>query len=200
MNPQGSTGPEGVSIHMLQLAPCCVLELLLEVFVARLHGELSTVNWTTALVTLIPKVSRATSCKDFRPISVLPVLFKIYEKWLIKISMNFDADLLNRLPPEHHGFRPGYQICEAILVTRLAIEKSVEFRMPLLCIKLDLVKAFDRVFHSGVLSALWHWGFHPLIVRAFHRELADAELRFRTPDGILTDSIPQQRGVRQGLL
>ena len=150
MNAQSSVGPEGISVAMLKGAGKGFLEVLLDVFVGRLRGDLTEVNWKSALVTLLPKVSDAARCKDFRPVSVLPVLFKLYEKWLLCISLNLDPDLFARLPAEHHGFRPGFQICEALLVTRIAIERSLEYEMPLVCVKLDVVKAFDRVKHR-------HW-------------------------------------------
>ena len=112
--------------------------------------------------------------------------------------MEFETDLFGKLPVFHHGFRPGYQVNEAILATKLIIERSTEYGVPLCLSKLDIKKAFDRISHGVIADALAYFGFHPTISRAIMRELFEGTLTVCTPDGLSTPPIPQLRGVRQG--
>ena len=78
------------------------------------------------------------------------------------------------------------------------MERAREFKCPLAIVKCDIMKAFDRIKHSTILEALERHKVHPPVVRACARELLSARCAVRTPEGLLTDDIPQSRGVRQG--
>jgi hypothetical protein len=193
-----SSGTDDISAAMLQSAGDTVLSEIAALFTARANGDFDDLSWGVALVSLLPKTPLASQVKDFRPITVLSVLYKLYEKVLLQWAINFDPDLWHKIGPEHHGFRPGFQVCEPILVAKLVIERSLEYGVPLCILKVDILKAFDRIGHGCMTQALEYLGIHPTIVRAMYRELQAGTVVLRTPDGHLTDPVQLERGVRQG--
>ena len=89
--------------------------------------------------------------KNYRPISIIPVLAKLFSTILyIRIQ-----DLVeNRLAEEQFGFRKGRGCTDAVHVLRMVVEKSAEWGEPLFLAQLDVEKAFDRVHHEDLFEAL----------------------------------------------
>ncbi len=57
------------------------------------------------MVTLLPTILIAFMCEDFRPITVLSTLFKLYESALFELRLAFDPDIFDRLRWSQFGFR-----------------------------------------------------------------------------------------------
>ena len=105
VNKNANSGGDDISASMLLHAGPVALELLLGLLNKRVNGKFTDIEWKNALVTLLPKVSNACKAKDFRPITVLSTIYKVYEKLLFHWSMEFETDLFGKLPVFHHGFR-----------------------------------------------------------------------------------------------
>ena len=102
----------------------------------------------------IKKGSR--QCKNnYRPISLLPILEKIFEKLLFdKIYSHLCKNGL--LTPNQSGFRPGDSTINQLLSITQKIYSAFE-EIPskeTRPVFLDLSKAFDRVWHEGLLYKL----------------------------------------------
>ena len=70
-------------------------------------------DWTTTLITLLPKTGNLKDVTNWRPISILPVPSKILEKLVQKHFIGFlnDKSLLSQC---QYGFRKGFSTAEAI--------------------------------------------------------------------------------------
>ncbi len=87
---------------------------------------------------------------------------------------------------------------EDLHVVSNIIEKATEYSRSLVLLKLDIAEAFDRLRHDAIAKALFHFGVPEPLVAAFLRELCSGRIQIRTPDGLLTEPIDLQRGVRHG--
>ena len=97
--------------------------------------------------------------ENYRPISLLPVFGKIFEKVVFNGIYNF---LLNKrlLNPNQSGFRPSVSCINQLLGITHEIFESF-YCNPSLQVRSafqDISKAFDRVWHKGLLYKLKSMG------------------------------------------
>ena len=89
--------------------------------------------WRVGNITPVPKFGSANSCpSDYRPITITPVLSKVFERLLAKRLKNF-AERRNLLPNLQYGFCKGLGTCDALLTitnfVRKALDSGCEVRM-----------------------------------------------------------------------
>ncbi|KAL3681828.1 hypothetical protein R1sor_024784 [Riccia sorocarpa] len=104
-----------------------------------------------AIIKLLPKNSEKHRLKNWRPISLLPIAYRIISRLL--------ADRLKKLIPklvdeEQTGFVEGRFISINILCLQLSQELAEKTNQPSLFCKLDFIKAFDRVDHNYLWRTL----------------------------------------------
>ena len=119
-----------------------IFTLLAEVFRARiLNSAVCSCDtaWDQHLVALLRKKGFQNRVKDFRPIAILPVLYKVYSLVLLALT----AQRLDRLEAPQFAFRPHFQAHEVIFILRSLIEKAIEWDSPLFVLDGDLAKAYD---------------------------------------------------------
>ncbi|GFY79056.1 probable RNA-directed DNA polymerase from transposon X-element, partial [Trichonephila inaurata madagascariensis] len=93
------------------------------------------------------------SAESYRPISLLPVLSKIAEK-VIQARLNDFLEKENILIPEQHGFRPRLSTTHQLLRVVEFIKEGNNNNQCTAAVFLDIQKAFDRVWHTGLLFKL----------------------------------------------
>ena len=110
-----------------------------------------------ARVIPIFKNGDAKEIKNYRPISILSSISKIYEKVIFVRLQNF-FDKHNLLSKCQYGFRPGFSTDMAISILQENITKAIDEKEHIIGIFLDLSKAFDTVNHEILLSKLEYYG------------------------------------------
>ena len=89
----------------------------------------------------------------YRPISLLPICGKILEKIIfdnVYVILNINSQIFKH----QSGFRPGDStICQLISITS-TIYESFEKHDATRAIFLDISKAFDKVWHEGLIHKL----------------------------------------------
>ena len=108
---------------------------------------------------------------NYRPISLLPIFGKVLEK-LIFDSLYSHLTSENFLNPNQSGFRP----CDSTINQLLSITHSIfeafdcNPTLEVRSIYLDISKAFDRVWHEGLINKLRRCGISGnllLLLRSF---------------------------------
>ena len=110
-----------------------------------------------AKVTPIYKKGNAELMENYRPVSVLPVFGKIFEKVIYTRLYSF---LVSQgiLHDKQFGFRQGHSTSHALNYSVEAIRKNLANKKHVLAIFIDLSKAFDTLDHSTLLSKLDTYG------------------------------------------
>ena len=114
---------------------------------------------------------------NYQPISILPVLSKILEKYIHDSLMEF-LNCFNLLYATQSGFRPGHS-CETALVgminrwLRAVNEDSMAG-----VVMADFKKAFDLVDHNLLLKKLKHYRLSDVLKKLKHYRLSDETLNW----------------------
>ena len=86
-------------------------------------------------------------CSDLRPISILPLPGRVFEK-IINTGMSAHLERSNYLADQQNGFRPGRSTTKTLATlideVLLAMDEG-EFAVTVL---LDYSKAFDAIYHA----------------------------------------------------
>jgi hypothetical protein len=101
------------------------------------------------------KTGDKTNPANYRPISLLPIIAKIFDTIINNQLMKHLLDH-NIISPTQYAFRPNSSTTLAIQTILNNIHKHKNKKQPLLAIYIDLSKAYDTVSHKKLLDKLKH--------------------------------------------
>ena len=149
-----------------------------------------------AIVTPIFKKGDISALSNYRPISLLPIVSKIFEKCLAnKISGFFENNSL--FFNGQFGFRKGRDTIQGILNLISNIYDSFEDMTYASAVLCDLSKAFDCVSHAILLGKLPYYGFCNSSIRVLKSYLEGRTQVVRV-NGVLSSERVVGIGVPQG--
>ena len=107
----------------------------------------------SANVTPIPKGPPSSSASDYRPISLTPILSKVFEH-LVSVCLGRFMEGRGVLPTAQFTYRKGLGTCDALLCVAHTLQIAFEMGQEASIVQTDFSAAFDRVNHQGILFAL----------------------------------------------
>ena len=150
--------------------------------------------WKEAKVILLFKKGDKTDIKNYRPISLLSHVYKIFTR----IIQNRIKGLLDENQPrEQAGFRSEFSTTDHLHALNQAIEKANEYNLKLCVGYIDYEKAFDSVEHKDLFTALRKVGICEGYVQLLEDIYTNASARIHIENDI-SNIIRIERGVRQG--
>ena len=191
-----SYGPDNVPPKLLKEGGEFVVKHLTRLFNLSLRQAKVPLLWKQANVIPIHKKDSKSCISNYRPISLLSAVSKVFEKIVLKNVYNHFRDnfILSNF---QSGFLPGRstvtQVIEVYHKFCSAIDKNKEVRV----VFLDISKAFDRVWHLGLLSKLNSCGISGKMLDWFCNYLTDRQQRVII-DGQCSNFVNIKAGVPQG--
>ena len=155
-------------------------------------------DWKKASIVPIHKENDKQIVSNYRPVSLLPICSKIFEKLIFNEFFAF-CEKRNLLSKHQFGFRPGdsciYQLLEITDDVFLSFDSSPSLETR--GVFLDISKAFDRVWHDGFLFKLKQNGVSGNLLGLIKSFLSDRVQRV-TLNGKTSDWECIRAGVPQG--
>ena len=115
---------------------------------------------------------------NYRPISLLPVFGKIFEKIIFNKIYKFlsEEKLLN---PNQSGFRPSDSCINQLIEITHEIFKAFDCNPPLevRSVFLDISKAFDKVWHEGLIYKIKSMGVSGQLLNLLENYLTNRHQR-----------------------
>ena len=133
---------------------------------------------------------------NYRPISNLPVISKIFEKLTLRRLVSF-VERYTIISDSQFGFQKGRDINQAVIkLTSLTI-KAYHDKVYSVCFFLDLRKAFDTVDHNILLNKLDHNGFRGSS-NNYLRSYLEGRMQYLQVNNFRSEKLPISKGVPQG--
>ena len=107
----------------------------------------------TANIKAIHKKDSTEEIENYRPISILPTLSKIFEKDALNQIMQFLEDN-KKLSQHQHAYQKGHSTVTCLYEVVNHLYQKVEEKMYTAIVSLDLSKAFDSLDHTLLLNKL----------------------------------------------
>ena len=160
---------------------------------ASLEGRFPS-QWKAANIVAIHKSGNKQSVANYRPISLLPQVSKVFEKIICEQIMHHVQPAISE---QQHGFISGRDCSTNLTSLLLEAYRAVEHREQLDVIYTDFSKAFDRVNHDFLLYKLSSYNIHPGILCLLRSYLSDRKHRVIV-DGHCSNWNTVPSGVPQG--
>ena len=142
------------------------------------------------------KAEEHSQFNNYRPVSLLCILSKVFEK----IMYNQVSDFLTKLEILYEfqfGFRKKHSTYLAHLVLQDEITKSLDDGEKVIGIYLDFSKAFDTVIHDILLQKLYYYGIRGNAYEWFKSYLT-GRVQYVTYNGVQSSPKQIRCGVPQG--
>lgn len=197
MRPYKAPGEDGIQPKHLKMAPKKIIVQLYYIYKACLKFSYFPEIWKNAKIVPIHKPGKIPSSPEaYRPISLLPLLGKIFEK-IINRELTEFLDTNNILIEEQYGFRKGRSTLQQ--AARVVHKAKINFNKKLTTsvLFLDLEKAFDTVWHDGMIHKLHDYAFPPYLIKLIKSYLKNRRIQVAI-NNIRSSEKIQTRGVPQG--
>ena len=191
-----ASGYDGLGNKVLKMLAPALSEPLSHLFNLSLQSGVFPNYWKFANVNPIFKKGDPHCKTNYRPISLLPCLSKVLER-LVANRLLYHLLRNNLISSRQSGFMPKDSTVNQLLfiVNKIIVgfEKGLETR----AIFLDISKAFDKVWHKGLLFKLKQNGITDTLLEWFNSYLHDRHQRV-VINGAISDWKGTSGGVPQG--
>ena len=186
-------GEDGITTDLLESGGNILHKGIAQLFTQCLKERKIPENLCKGIVILLHKKGDKQNLNNYRPITLLPIIYKLFTKIITnRITNTLDENQ----PREQAGFRSGFSTIDHLHAIIQLIEKSIEYNKPLCLGFVDYEKAFDSIEHTAVFNALREQGINEnyieLIKNIYDKGTAIIRLHKNT------NKIKIARGVRQG--
>ena len=149
-----------------------------------------------AKVIPLHKNGSKTDATNYRPISLLSVFSKIYERTMhVKLIEHLNSN--NVLHVSQYGFRAGHSCEHALFEAQNNLTLALDRKQIALLLLVDFSKAFDMVDHEILLRKLEHCGIRGTNLKWFASYLANRK-QYVHVNNQCSEQLPLKYSVPQG--
>ena len=150
LKPGKAAGLDGITTEMIQHFGGKTMAWILSMINKCADTCTIPTPWRKAKVVALLKPGKdPTNKKSYRPISLLSILYKVYERMILARIFPIVEE---QLTPDQAGFRPGKSCCDQLLNLTQYIEDGFEKKLITGTVFVDLTAAYDTVNHRILLQ------------------------------------------------
>ncbi len=176
IDPTKACGPDLVSPRLLREAAHALSTPLATYFTRLINDSHFPDSWKFANVVPIYKKADPSSPQNYRPISLLSCIGKLMERCIHKYVYNYVIDnaVLTAL---QSGFIKGDSTINQLTFLYNDISKALDDGLEVRAVFCDISKAFDRVWHRGLIYKLSSIGITGCLLQWFKSYLTSRKQR-----------------------
>ncbi|KAI3358257.1 hypothetical protein L3Q82_003259 [Scortum barcoo] len=194
MQGQRAPGIDGLTVEFYKAFWDILAADILDVFNESLTYGSMPVSCRRAVLTLLPKKGNLQDIKNWRPVSLLCVDYKLLSKALANRLREAMEQVIHR---DQTYCVPGRSMVDNVYLIRDVLEVSSSLGIDTGLISLDQEKAFDRVEHNFLWKVMESFGFNAGFIAKIKVLYSDIESVLKI-NGSLCAPFRVHRGVRQG--
>jgi hypothetical protein len=142
MKKNKAPGPDGFPAEFYQVFWDTIKEDMMAMFYHLQAGDLPLFRLNFGIITLLPKKEDASRIKQYRPICLLNMSFKIFTKLGANRITGIAQKIIN---PTQTAFIPGRNILEGVVVLHETIHELHSKKLDGVLFKIYFEKAYDKV-------------------------------------------------------
>lgn len=184
---------DGLQARPVKHVADIIAPVLVDIFNMCLAEAVFPKQMQVAKISVIYKKGDRNELGNYRPISILPIFSKAFEKILYsRISKFVDTHCL--ITQNQFGFRKNMSTELALLEQKEYILTQLENKAIVLGIFIDFSKAFDLVNHDVLLKKLWYYG-----IRGHAAQILQSYLSYRKQIVYLNNEHSEIKSVTSGV-
>ena len=196
LNINKAHGHDGISVRIIKMCGESLSKPLYIIFKNCISKGYYPKKWKKANVLPIHKKNEKNLISNYRPVSLLPIIGKMFEKVIFDnlycyiFQNNFISD-------KQSGYRRGDSTVKQLISITHEIYKSFDSKHDVRAVFLDISKAFDRVWHEGLIYKLKRIGIEGEMLNILVSFLSERKQRVII-DGQYSEWVDIKAGVPQG--
>lgn len=194
LDPSKGAGPDGLPAAFFKATADCICEPIYILFNRCLHEGVFPRVWKQAYITPVHKGGSRHDVEQYRPISILSTLSKLFERL---VHNEIYPLLHNSIIPEQHGFVKRRSTTSNLLIFANYLFENVDKRLQIDAVYTDFKKAFDKVDHEILLNKIAFNGIRGNLLRWFVSYLENRS-QMVVVNGHQSVSVNITSGVPQG--
>ena len=153
-------GPDGVKVEVLKAGSEGLAKILQNIYNKELLTQKVPTYWKNAFIIFLHKKGSKSEVKNYRPISLMPHIHKLYMKI---IKNRIERTLNENQPPEQAAYnRPGYSTMDHLHTIRQIMQKALESSLHGF---INYEKAFNSISHEVLFCAMRNQGIDKVYIK-----------------------------------
>ena len=196
LNPNKANGPDMLSNRLLKEVHREIAPSLCSLFNRSISTHIFPEDWKLANVIPVYKKKDPNNVENYRPVSLLSNVGKLMERVVFNHLYKHCMD--NKiLTPHNSGFKKGDSTINQLMHLIHNIYQSLDNDEDICAVFLDASRAFDRIWHDGLLYKLRHIGINGDILAWIKSYLEHRKIKVNL-QGATSDTLHITAGVPQG--
>lgn len=162
IKPNKAIGPDGIPAYIFKGCAEHLLSPLQFLFNLVIKTSIYPDKWKVAKVIPIYKNGIRQDIRNYRPISIVCAVSKIFEVIIFEILY---SEVAAKLSPNQHGFLPKKSTFTNLACFSQYIHNALNNKTQVDVIYTDMEKAFDRVSHCVIINALSDMEVSPFLIK-----------------------------------
>ena len=191
-------GESKIGHQIIKQLPDNIIEYIANIFNASLAAGYFPKKFKSAILKLIPKEGKdATIPVNYRPIALLDNIGKLFEK-IINSRLRQFLEGNNLYNSQQYGFRQGKSTTHVTNLIHECIKQNHAQGFKTAILSKDVQKAFDTVWHSGLIWKIHHKFNLPMPMKKLLTNFLHDRTVKLNHNNILSHTFSPSAGVPQG--
>ena len=190
-----AAGLDGMPAELLKSGPFSMMECLASLFTAVLNGRYPE-QLSAGLITAVHKKGDKADLNNYRPITVIPVLAKLFASVLTRRLADW-TESNNLRAPTQAGFWANRGTSDQLSIFNYIVKKCLSQGKKLYCCFVDFEKAFDTVDREVLWAVLANIGVRGQFLKCLQSLHGVDSAAVRTAQGT-SGAFRCFQGVQQG--